>query len=384
MGKKWKKRLIAFFALSGIFLILYFFMGKDQVQEDVLETRAEVLMAENSELISSGVSYIGYQDVKIKIKGNTYKGKILEIKNHMMGKRELDTIVEQGDSVFVGLQVQNKEVLGGVIIEHDRLAETLFLLYFFSLILVLYAGKMGVRALFSFLASIFVLWKVMIPGLLGGMNPLLITMAGIIFLTGFIIFSVSGWNKRSLVACLSSCTGTVLTFFLTQIFGYLLKVSGFTAPYAETLLVNGLFHLNIQELFYAAIVIGASGASMDIAMDVSASLYEIKEKKPEIQRRELMESGFTIGKAVIGTMTTTLLLAYAGTSLTLLMLFSHKDTSLVRMVNLKMISGELMRTVVGSMGLILVAPLTAALGSYVYCHKNKKEEEPLLKIKNVE
>ncbi|WP_276717184.1 YibE/F family protein [Caloranaerobacter azorensis] len=119
-------------------------------------------------------------------------------------------------------------------------------------------------------------------------------------------------------------------------------------------------------------MIGASGAAMDIAMDVAASMEEIKIKKPDIQRKELIQSGFNIGRAVIGTMTTTLLLAYSGGYLTLLMLFMTKNSSLIRIINLKIVSAEIMRTLVGSIGLVLVAPITAIVAGWIFTSGIKK------------
>ncbi|MCG8531800.1 MAG: YibE/F family protein, partial [Desulfovibrionales bacterium] len=110
---------------------------------------------------------------------------------------------------------------------------------------------------------------------------------------------------------------------------------------------------------------GASGACMDIAMDIAASMDEVKLKKPDISPMELMRSGFTVGRHVIGTMATTLLLAYSGGYLTLLMIFRVKEPSIMRMLNLKIVAAEIMRTLVGSMGLVTVAPITALVGGII-------------------
>ena len=104
---------------------------------------------------------------------------------------------------------------------------------------------------------------------------------------------------------------------------------------------------------------------MDIAMDIAAAMDEIRLKKPDITPRELIRSGFTVGRQVIGTMTTTLLLAYSGGYLTLLMVFRVKDPSFMRMINLKIVSAEILRTLIGSIGLVMVAPITALLGGLI-------------------
>ena len=116
---------------------------------------------------------------------------------------------------------------------------------------------------------------------------------------------------------------------------------------------------------------------MDIAMDIAASMDEIKNKKPEICPRELIKSGFTVGRHVIGTMATTLLLAYSGGFLTLLMIFKVKEPSLMRMLNMKIVAAEIMRTLVGSIGLVVVAPITAIVGGIIIGHLFKKKRATL-------
>ncbi len=119
------------------------------------------------------------------------------------------------------------------------------------------------------------------------------------------------------------------------------------------------------DVIIAAIILGASGACMDIAMDIAAAMDEIKKKKPDIPPLELIQSGFVVGRHVIGTMATTLLLAYSGGYLTLLMLFQVKEPGILRMLNLKIVAAEIMRTLVGSIGLVLVAPITAIVGGII-------------------
>lgn len=105
---------------------------------------------------------------------------------------------------------------------------------------------------------------------------------------------------------------------------------------------------------------------MDISMDVSASMNEVVIKKPEISVIELIKSGFSVGKAVVGTMTTTLLLAYSGGYTMLLMVFIAQGTPLLNILNLQYVSAEILNTIVGSFGLIAVAPLTAIIGGFIY------------------
>ena len=111
---------------------------------------------------------------------------------------------------------------------------------------------------------------------------------------------------------------------------------------------------------------------MDIAMDISASMKEVLDKKPDISRRELFFSGIKVGRAVIGTMTTTLLLAYSGGYTGLLMVFMAQGTPALNILNLNYVSAEILHTLVGSFGLVTVAPLTAFVGSFILLYDRKK------------
>lgn len=112
---------------------------------------------------------------------------------------------------------------------------------------------------------------------------------------------------------------------------------------------------------------------MDIAMDISASQAELHTQKPDLTTSQLIKSGFSVGRAIVGTMTTTLLLAYSGGFSALLMVFIAQGTPLTNILNLNYVSGEILHTLVGSFGLVLVAPLTAVIGGFIFTCSRKKE-----------
>jgi uncharacterized membrane protein len=161
-------------------------------------------------------------------------------------------------------------------------------------------------------------------------------------------------------------SGILLTGALSVLFGRLFKLHGAIKPFAETLLYTGFQRLDISGIFLAGVFIASSGAVMDLAMDVSASMNEISIKKPGIPRAELILSGFSVGRAVIGTMTTTLLLAYSGGFTFLLMVFIAQGVPISNIINLQYVSAEILHTIVGSFGLVTVAPFTALVGGILY------------------
>lgn len=142
-------------------------------------------------------------------------------------------------------------------------------------------------------------------------------------------------------------------------------------PFAQSVLFASSMQINILNIFYSAIILGASGAAMDIAMDMSATLEEIKYHNPNISRRELIKSGFNVGRSVIRTMTTTLLLAYSGGFLTLMILFLERNTAIFQISNMKLVTSEIIKILIGSIGFTVVAPMTTYIGSFIYCIKKR-------------
>ena len=303
-----------------IILLLSFSGVLTYKQDSKAEVKAKVLKTDNSDMISSGVANIGNQTLTIQVLEGEHRNKKLTAYNGLTGKLQLDNYFQPGDKILVALQEKNNKLIAKAI-DLYRLPWELLLFGIFTLLLILYAKTVGLKALFSFVISLYIIWNFLIPGLLAGQQPLVLSALTLLLLSAIIIFSVAGFNKKGLAAFLGTITGLIFTIVITIVFGEILSLHGMTAPFAETLLYSGHLNLNMKHIFYAAIVIGASGAAMDIAMDVAASMAEIKAKKPDIKMKELINSGFNVGKAVIGTMTTTLLLAYSGGYLTLLMLF---------------------------------------------------------------
>lgn len=144
-------------------------------------------------------------------------------------------------------------------------------------------------------------------------------------------------------------------------------------PDSESLLYSGFQHLNLTAIFTSSIFIGASGAMMDLSVDITSAIQEVVEKKPDISWKEAAKSGMNVGRAAMGTMTTTLLLAYSGEYITLMMVFMAQGTPVDHILNYKYVAAEVLDTIAGSFGLVTVAPFTALVGGlFLTVRKEKK------------
>ena len=331
----------------------------------VYEVRGEIVHVDNEDMIQSGVANIGFQRLRVKILRGDFKGQTVDATNQLNGQMDLDNVYESEDRMVLAIQVKDGQINDAKAVDMYRQPWILGLFLAFVIFLLIYAGFIGLKALLSFVLSLTILWQVLVKGLLAGSNPMVLTVLTVVLLSAVIIFLVAGFTRKGLSAFLGTVAGLMVTLVLTLLFGEYVHLYGMTQPYVQQLIFSGYYDLDIRQIFYAAIILGASGAAMDIAMDIAASMDEIKQKKPEIQMTELIESGFTIGRHVIGTMATTLLLAYSGGYLTLLMLFQVKDSSFMRIMNLKIVAAEITRTLIGSIGLVMVAPITAIIAGFI-------------------
>lgn len=358
-------------ALTAIFLALLVFIIKPEGYFFKKENIGKVLAVDNSDAIVQGVSKVGCQHLKIKILTGEFKGTEIETNNLLSGSMEYDEFYEPEDKILMAVSFNEEtEKVTGKVLSLLRIEKIAGLAFIFIFFLISYARKVGVQSLISFAGSVLIIWNYLIPALKKGENVFIITVLTLIFLSGLIIFLVAGFTKKGWSAFLGTLSGLFVTAALTFCFGDTFKIDGMNQPMAQSVLFSSFMSINLLDIFYSAIVIGASGAAMDIAMDIamdmSATIQELKYHNPNISRKDLIKSGFNVGRSVIGTMTTTLLLAYSGGFLTLMILFLERDTSLMQILNMKIVTSEIIKIIIGSIGLVVVAPITTYIASFIY------------------
>jgi uncharacterized membrane protein len=335
--------------------------------QNAVRCRGEITQVDNSEVQRIGLILKGFQTVELKILDGPYEGDSVEGGNQLLGRMDLDKLYRVGDVALVVLSLNEKGEIAYVNPQdHYRIGFELALLGSFALLLILFGGWTGVKALLSFVIAGLMIWKLLIPMTLRGADPVLLSLGIVTGLTAIIVFLVAGFTRKGLVAFIGAFCGVLISCALAIYFTNKFHVHGAVMPFAETLLYSGYSHLNLVKIYVAAVFLAASGAVMDLAMDVSASMHEVVSKKPDITVFEAIGSGFSVGRAVVGTMTTTLLLAYSGGYITLLMAFMAQGVPLTNLFNLIYVGAEVLKTLVGSFGLVTVAPFTAVAGGLVF------------------
>jgi len=354
--------VLLFVVLAAVCASARLWLESDGQGRPVLETAGTVLSVDNGNILAAGgAGAVGVQMLSVVIVDGEWKGRQVRAINHLNGQLDMDEIYVPGDHILLAVQVNDGCIVDAKAINMYRQNWELVLFGVFAAALILFSRFVGMKALLSFVGALGVLWCFYIPYLLSGVSPLLLSIGVLVLLSMVIIFTVSGITRQGVSAFLGTVCGLGVTLGLTLFFGSRLHLGGMTTPFSSLLLVQGGYGLNMQHIFYSAVLLGASGAAMDIAMDVSVSMGEIKAKRPDIGMRELIASGFNVGRMVIGTMATTLLLAYSGGYLTMLMVFVSQGTSFSRIANMKLVAAEIFRILIGSIGLVLVAPVTAVI-----------------------
>lgn len=277
--------------------------------------------------------------------------------------------VEVGDSVIVahfdGVENWN-------FIDFVRSDAILILALLFGLLLILFGGKKGVKTVLSLTLTVLAVVFVFMPAILLGGNIYFWAVAVCVYIIVMTLVITGGLSPMSLAASVGCIGGVLASLALTFITDYFIHITGNADPHSIYLIHIGK-GLDLRALIYASIIIGSVGAVMDVAVDISASLKEITVKLKNPTKGELFRSGLNIGRDVIGTMSNTLVLAYMGGSMCSLLLYFYNNwANAVYLFNIEIIIVELLKILVGSIGILLTLPLTALVSAWIYTRENMR------------
>ena len=325
---------------------------------------ALVLSTDESDIYDTGLVRTGDQRCRVRILGGQFAGTETDAVNRLSGSLAQDKLFAAGDKAFVVVSHSGGEITTVYMTDHFRLGKEAVLAGLFLLLLLIFARGTGLRAILSFIDTILLMWKVLVPSLLNGYNPMA--------LTALILMLIYGWDRRFLAAVSGAALGILVTAVLGAVFTNLFQIHGAVMESSESLLYAGYQHLDLTKIFIASIFLGSSGAVMDLSVDICSAVYEVVQKKPGIRAKEAIASGFAVGRAACGSTTTTLLLAYSGSYIALLMVFMAQGTPVELMLNYKYVAAEIVHTIVGSFGLVTVAPLTAITSGWLLTRGKRK------------
>lgn len=313
---------------------------------------------------------VGDQELEIQILSGDHKDEIMTVTNYMSALFNVD--VQQGDRIIVRIMTDENGSYYASVFNYDRgIVLGGFLLIFFILLATL-GGKKGLGALAGLLLTLGCIWFILIPCLLRGVPAIPVTIvvsavsaaAGLIFLNGY--------SKKTFCAVCGCVGGVLVSGIAAAVVGSLSPMNGFNMQEAENLILYGADQgLKVSGLLVCGVLISALGAVMDVALGIASSVWEMKEQNPDASVGSLFRSGMQIGKDAMGTMANTLILAFAGSSLNMLILVQTYNIPFLQLINTDSIALEVVQSVAGSIGILLTVPLVALISARLMARRKK-------------
>ncbi len=361
-----------FFLLIASFITIPFFCLAQEQQKPIDEfyTLAQVIKLENipiEEKTDGVTQVISKQQVTLKILKGKLKNQEFKLINEIT-TNPVNLELKQGDKILVNVEEYPDENYQIYITDFYRFNGLLLLILLFSVLLILIGGQQGFKTILSLIISILLIFLFLIPKTLAGYNPLILALIIALVVTIITLILISGFNKKTLIAILGTLGGLIIAVIISILFSKLSHLTGLSTEEARSFSFKHP-EINPQGIFFASIVIGALGAVMDVAMSIASSLTEIKTANLKMSFYQLFKAGIRVGKDIMGTMTNTLIFAYVGASLPLLLLYADFGGSYFNFINFDFIADEIVRSLGGSIGLIMVIPITAFIGSFLYSRK---------------
>ncbi len=339
-------------------------------QEKITDTTAKVIDVKEVREVVTGTVTDKVQEVTIEIIEGPYIGEEFTTDytlSYDIDGKILAYELDVGDKVIVQIAESPD---GHVIATVQDVARADYILGMFAVFLlsiVVIGGKRGVKAIIGLLLTIVLIYFILIKGIFKGDNAILssIITSMLVIVGTFIV--IGGLNKKIMTAAIGTLGGVVSAGLMALIFNNIAKMSGACEDAIQLSINMSTINFDFRDLLFAGIIVSALGACMDVGMSIASSLDEIKMKNPDITWLELLKSGMNIGRDVIGTMTNTLILAYVGGSLTLILLFMACDMNIIEILNKETIAEQIVSAIAGSMGVVYTVPIT----SFIYAILNR-------------
>jgi uncharacterized membrane protein len=291
-------------------------------------------------------------------------GRVFSISNSQKVKEGEKIVVSR---VLVGAEGQQAYVIR----DKYRLISLVYIAAFFFALIFLVAGLKGFGSIVGLFVSLAVIMRFIVPQILAGKDPVIISVLGSLVIMGFTIYLAHGFTKQTHVAVFSTFIALVFTGIISLVFVYLARISGMGSEDAYTLQIGGTNIINLRGLFLGGVIIGALGVLDDVTTTQAATIFELKKANEKLGLSELMRKGLVVGREHVAAVVNTLVLAYAGASLALFIIFAYNPLNMPTWVilNNEFLAEEIVRTLAGTSGLILAVPLTTFLAAWFVTRK---------------
>ncbi len=364
-SKKWLVALLASLFILALYLFLVdpsMLLQGQKLDHSSARVTEIIDKKENTDL--SDHTQGGITNTQITFKADIKNESVTafqQISNLIPDEKE----VERGDRVVL-INISQPGESQWVMASYNRMGSVIIIALAFGLLLILFGLYKGLNALIALALTVAMIFFVFIPMILQGQNIYFWTLVTAFYSIFLTVYMITGWSDKSLVTILGCVFGTLVAAGLSFGLGKFLHLTG---GYDDATLalhrLSATMPIDLRALIFAGITIGALGAVMDVAMDISSSLYEIRLHS-KVGFKKLFTSGLTIGRDIMGTMSNTLVLAYIGGSLSSVLIRIIASSSLLILFNTELIIIDLLQALLGSIALVLTIPLTAFFAASLY------------------
>ncbi|MEW6285017.1 MAG: YibE/F family protein [Chloroflexota bacterium] len=359
--------LVLFVIVAGI--SLYLFQPVDLPDAAMSAFGSETLRARVIDIIEEGEIDLGgvrqkYQVARVELLEGEYRGIVMEMD---YGRRQVlsnAVYLQPGDSILVTIGTRPDGLLTVYFVDFTRTTPLLWLTALFAAAILLISRWKGLRSLLSMAFSLAVIIGYIIPRILAGGDPLQVSIVGSILLLGVTLYLTYGWNLKTHAAVLSMVLVLLITGTLAALFVAFARLTGSGDENALFLLQMLDAQINLRGLLLGGMIIGALGVLDDLVTTQASAVFELHHANPSLGAGALFRSAMRIGQDHVAATVNTLVLAYAGASLPMLLMFTLGQGRLGYLVNFEFIAEEIVRTLVGSLGLISAVPLTTLIAIF--------------------
>jgi uncharacterized membrane protein len=367
--KQFKWQIILIVAAIAVFFAWPYFNNVTIPGNGFSTFGSDTVRAEVTQIIEEGKIDMGghtqtYQIARVNILDGEYADIIMEID---YGKRQIrsdDYMLAVGNKIVVSISKTPENVVNAYFVDFVRTTPILWLTGIFATAIILISRWKGVRALLSTAFSLYIIIGYIIPHILAGEDPLSVSIIGSIILLGVTLYLTYGWTLKTHAAVLSMILVLLLTGALSALFVVFTKLNGTGDENVMFLMQLMETPINLRGLLLGGMIIGALGVLDDLVTTQAAAVFELHHANPNFKFRDLYNSAMRIGQDHVAATVNTLVLAYAGASLPMLLMFSLARGDYAYLVNFSFIAEEIVRTLVGSLGLIAAVPLTTAIAIF--------------------
>lgn len=323
--------------------------------------RVVQILSTDTQVTESGF-YFGEMRLNVEIETGIYRGMHAEVTYFL--NQIVHQHLEIDDRVAVRMSVVENEITT-IHIQNPERREAVFTFFvIFLVVLGLLGGKRGIVAITSLIFTLVCIIFLLIPLMLRGYPVILTTFLILSLVTVVSLTFLAGLSTKGISAMIGCLIGVMVTATLTHLGGSVAHISGFHMEEVGLILATTNFsQAQASGLFISSVLIASLGAVMDTAVTIASTIHELRKTNPKMTVARLFRSGMNVGKDTMGTMTCTLILAFAGTSLNMIILIYSQGTSLSQLINSDFMVIEIIRSIAGSLGIILTIPAVAFVSS---------------------